>query len=253
MLRSRGATLLGTSAFYLSLAAPGAIPSAQAFEIEEAGLTVQITPTATTDYVFRGISQTDEKPALQANLDYGFQYSENFSSYFGVFGSSVDFNDGDQATIEIDLYAGLKPKFAGFEFDVGVIAYLYPGASDRLNYDYYEGKLGASYDLGFAVLSASGFYSPSYFGHSGESVYLMGGVDVPLPFGITLEGHFARQWIEKNFKFGVPDYYDWHVGARITYEGFTLAVRYFDTDLKKSECPLGICDDRVVVSIGKTF
>lgn len=206
-----------------------------------------------TDYVFRGISQTDEKPALQADFNYTYAYSENLSSYFGVFGSNVDFNDGDEASIEVDLYAGLKPKFAGFEFDAGVIAYLYPGASDALDYDYFEGKLGAAYDLGFALISASGFYSPSYFAHSGDGYYLMGGLEVPLPFGITLEGHFARQWIENNTKFGTPDYYDWHAGARLLYEGFTFAVRYFDTDLKRSECPAGICDSRIVGSVSYTF
>ena len=45
----------------------------------------------TTDYVFRGISQTDEKPAIQGGLD----YAHSSGAYAGVWASNVDFNDGD--------------------------------------------------------------------------------------------------------------------------------------------------------------
>ena len=250
--------VLGRWAFGTVLAvAAGAIPAVAQEQKDEGPGKLSSTVSFATEYVFRGISQTDEKPAVQGSIDYSYQLGETLGSYFGIWGSNVDFSDGDEATVEIDLYAGLKPKFGSLELDVGFIAYLYPGAADALQYDYFEGKLGASYDFGFLVLSANAFASPDYFGNSGDSLYLMGGIDVPLPWGFALEGHFARQWIKRNANFGTPDYYDWHAGVRFTYESFIFALRYHDTDLKDSEClvgnPLGICDERVVFSVSRTF
>lgn len=76
--------------------------------------------TLTTDYVFRGISNTDGDPAIQGSLDY--EHDTGF--YAGVWASSVKFRENagaaavdtvQEATIEIDYYAG----FAS-EFDSGV-------------------------------------------------------------------------------------------------------------------------------------
>jgi hypothetical protein len=74
----------------------------------------------TTDYVFRGISQTDEGPAVQpfAEARYGMFYA-------GTFLSNVDFNAPDPDT-EVDFSFGLRPTWAGISFDFGGIYYMYP-------------------------------------------------------------------------------------------------------------------------------
>src|SRR3546814_12414933 len=74
-----------------------------------------------TDYVFRGISQTDEEPTVQG----GFDWSHDSGIYLGIWGSNVDFDDGDEAHLETDIYGGWKPTWNGFTFDVGGIYYLY--------------------------------------------------------------------------------------------------------------------------------
>jgi uncharacterized protein (TIGR02001 family) len=99
----------------------------------------------TTDYRFRGITQSDENPAIQGGFDYNIGVAEDIGIYAGVWASSVDFNDGDQASIEVDYYGGVTAEFVGIGLDVGLIYYTYPGASSGLDYDYLEGKIALSY------------------------------------------------------------------------------------------------------------
>ncbi len=77
------------------------------------------------EYVFRGISQTDEGPAIQGGFD-----ATCGIFYAGVWASNLDFGgDGagnDIANIEIDFYAGIKPKTGRITWDLGVIYYAYP-------------------------------------------------------------------------------------------------------------------------------
>lgn len=61
--------------------------------------------TLTTDYVFRGISQSQGKPALQG----GFDYAHASGLYIGTWGSNVGWVDDIAKTnnsVELDLYAG---------------------------------------------------------------------------------------------------------------------------------------------------
>ena len=82
----------------------------------------------TTDYVWRGVSQNLEDPAIQG----GFDYAHDSGFYIGIWGSSVDFQ-GPEST-ELDIYGGWSTEFEnGVGFDVGFIEYTYhgdDGASD---------------------------------------------------------------------------------------------------------------------------
>ena len=80
----------------------------------------------TTDYVFRGVSQTLEEPAIQG----GFDYSNSSGFYAGFWGSNVDF--GTDAQVELDGYLGFtREQQNGFSWDVGLIHYDYPGESEN--------------------------------------------------------------------------------------------------------------------------
>ncbi|HIL91457.1 MAG TPA: hypothetical protein EYG50_01690, partial [Cycloclasticus sp.] len=74
----------------------------------------------TTDYVWRGVSQTDGAPAIQG----GFDADLGNGLYAGVWASNVDF--GSDASSEVDVYAGWAGQVAGFDLDVGVLHYAYP-------------------------------------------------------------------------------------------------------------------------------
>jgi uncharacterized protein (TIGR02001 family) len=210
----------------------------------------------TSDYLFRGISQTDENPAIQGGID----YSHDSGFYAGLWGSNVDFGEdtgdglGSRASLELDLYAGFSRNPPGaLGWDVGVIRYGYPGAGSRRNYDYTEiyGKL--SYDFGVAAGTAGINYSNDYFAASGTGVYYYGEVAVPLPAEFKVGAHVGHQTIDKNDVFGTPDYTDWKIGVSKDFGGLGFALDYVDTDLSKSECFGGtnLCDSRVVFTLSK--
>lgn len=108
-----------------------------------------------SDYVFRGITQSDENPALQG----GFDYEHDMGVYLGVWGSSVDFNDNSEASFEVDFYGGYRGEVDGFSYDLGAIYYVYPGADSALDYDYYELMASLGYDFEVASAGASVNYS----------------------------------------------------------------------------------------------
>jgi len=201
-----------------------------------------------TDYIFRGVSQTDQEPAVQG----GFDWSHEAGPYVGVWGSNVDFDDGDEAHIEIDYYGGYANSIDNFSYDVGVIYYSYPGADDDLDFDYFEVAASVGYDLGVVSASVGFNYSPDFFGGSDDAYFYYGTLAVPLPYGFGLDGHFGHQDIEDNVTFGLEDYNEWNIGLTYALWGFDLDIRYHDTDLGDSECA-DICDARAVFGITRTF
>jgi uncharacterized protein (TIGR02001 family) len=202
-----------------------------------------------SQYSFRGIAQSNENPALQG----GFDISHSSGLYAGVWASNVDFNDGDEAHIETDLYAGYANTVDKFSYDLGVIYYAYPGADSSLDYDYWEGKFELGYDFDIFSATAALYYSPDFFAGSGDALYSMLGVDVPLPADFSLSGHVGYQAVDDNAAFAVPDYTDWSVGLGYTYEGFDFSLQYIDTDLDEpGECADG-CAERVIFGISRSF
>lgn len=212
----------------------------------------------TSDYVFRGQSQTDENPAVQGSLD----WAHDSGVYLGVWGSNVDFDDGDQAQVEVDFYGGYSNTvYDALTYDVFAVYFAYPGADDSLNYDYWEIGMGLGYDFGFASVGGSFAWAPDdYFGGSGTGVNGVGTVSVPLPVGdgpiaLSIDGEVGRQFIEDNATFGTPDYTWWSIGLSASVEGFDISAYWVDTSLDQAECFGGsdLCEGRAVIAIGRTF
>ena len=202
-----------------------------------------------TEYSFRGIAQSDENIAVQG----GFDISHSSGLYTGIWGSNVDFNDGDEASVEVDIYGGYSGSVNNVDYDIGVIYYAYPGADSSLNYDFWEGSFALGYNFDMFSASASINYSPEYFGDSGDAQYYALGIDVPLPSDFTLSGHVGYQEIDDNAAFGTPDYTDWSVGLGYTLEGFDLSLQYVDTDLDEpGECTDG-CEERIMFGVSRSF
>jgi len=199
-----------------------------------------------SDYVFRGVTQTNENPAVQASID----YSHDSGFYAGIWGSNVDFAD---ANLETDLYAGFSGELKnGLSWDIGGIYYVYPGADSSNDFDFFEAAIAVGYDFDVASVSASVNYSPEFFGDSGDATYTAAYVDVPLPYDVSLSGHVGYQAIDDEATFGLPDYTDWSLGLGYSVSGFDLSVSYVDTDLSTSECSDG-CDSKAVFSISRSF
>ena len=91
------------------------------------------------DYVWRGMSQTSEEPAISG----GFDIAGDSGLYFGTWASNVEFGDG--AALELDWYAGYANELEnGFSYDIGYLAYTYP-VEDSLYFEEIYLGLGYSY------------------------------------------------------------------------------------------------------------
>ncbi len=259
------AGLLGTTAL---VAVSGAATAADlSFKDEPAAEEarkwgVSFTAAAVTDYIFRGISQTDEDPTLQASVDvtYGI-------AYFGIWGSGIDFGpsgtNGTPADVEIDVYAGIKPTYKNITFDIGGIYYYYPGADDVLaETDYFEFKLGASGNV-METLAAGVtiYYSPEFTGEVGGAVAIEGTLTKTLPsmgrFGLAISSTVGYQHFEEEDKFDLNSYVYGNIGITATAGKLSLDVRYWDTDLDSDELPAGAsvfqADERVVGTLKVTL
>lgn len=201
-----------------------------------------------SDYSFRGISQTQEEPAVQGGID----LSLPALLYAGMWGSSVNFGEDvegpDRPAMELDLYGGFAPAVAGFDVDVGAIYYLYPGAATEMGYDFWELYGGLSRGVGPLGLGVSLAYSPDFFGDTGEAVWagLDASAEVPnTPF--TIDGSFGRQTVEEAF-----DYNAWSAGVSTELLGTSLGASITGTDAESDVCD-EICDTRLILSIGRSL
>jgi uncharacterized protein (TIGR02001 family) len=194
---------------------------------------------ASTDYVFRGVSQTDENPQIFGGVD---MTAGQF--YAGVWGSNVDFLDSTDA--EIDVYAGFKPTTGPISLDLGVVYYGYVNAPSGTDYGYWEFKAAGSVPVGAATVGAALFYSPDFFGTVDEAVYYEINAAIPLAEKVSVTGALGHQSLD-----GPGDYTTWNVGVGYALtENLGIDLRYHDTD----EHSFGdIYDSRVVLGLKATF
>ena len=242
-------------AFAFSMSMPAlTLPAAAQTRIDSLGLTVTATPAVTSDYLFRGISQTRNRPAVQLTLD--AQHESGF--YVGAFASNVTF-PGSNARQELDLLAGYRLTAGNLGLDLGGVWYTYPGydkPEGSYEYNYAEVMAKGSYTLDPVKFVGTLAWSPDFYFESGSAVYLEGGADVALPFAFTLSGRYGHQWIDRNPRYGAPDYANWSVSvSREVLAGFILSVGYYDTSLSKSDCFGGTkyCDARALVMLSRPF
>jgi uncharacterized protein (TIGR02001 family) len=231
-----------------------AAPAAAQMELGESGLTLTVTPAVSTDYLFRGISQTRNRPAVQGTID----LQHDSGVYIGAFASNATF-PGSNARQELDLTAGYRFALGDATFDLGGVFYTYPGydkPGGSFDYNYFEAIAKASYTMGQVKLLGTAAYSPDFYFESGAAFYLEGGADISLPAEFTLSGRFGHQWIDRNARYGAPDYSTWSVSAsREVVAGIVLSAGYYDTDLSKAECFAGtkLCDARAMVTLSRAF
>jgi uncharacterized protein (TIGR02001 family) len=220
--------------------------SAQA---EDRKLTLSGSATLTTDYIFRGISNTNRGPAVQSEFDLGYGI---FYAY--AWGSNTAFGDG----IEIDYGAGITPSWAGIDFDIGILGYTFPGANDI---DYLELTMSAARTFDRLTLSIGNWWSPDNFGLGIQSNAIE--LSAAYAFDRKLWNFFTPsisagigwQWYEAM----VPDYTYWNAGMTLGFlERWSADLRYYDTDYNRTACVMSTgrknnCDARLVGAIKATF
>lgn len=192
-----------------------------------------------SDYVFRGVSQTQEDPQVFGGVDLA---AGKF--YAGTWASNVDF--GDKTDAEIDLYAGYKPMIGKALLDFGVIYYGYAGAPKGADYGNVEFKAAGSIPAGQGAIGAAVFYSPDSFGAANDAVYYELNGSYPIVDKLSVSAALGRQTYK-----GTGDYTTWNVGAAYALtDRLTLDLRYHDTD----EHGFGkLYDSRAVASLKAAF
>lgn len=178
--------------------------------------------TATSNYIWRGVSQTNDQAAIQGGADYTI--NKNF--YAGAWTSNV--KSGNTGDYELDLYGGYTDKFGEFNFDAGVITYQYPGKAGID--DFTEAFAGATYKNFSAKIS---------FDISESDIYLEGAADFDLPDKYLLTAHIG---VYNYDRAGYTDYNDYSA----TLSKGELSFMVSDTDLSNDNI-------KVNISWNKTF
>ena len=210
---------------------------------------------ATSDYRYRGISQTQNAPAIQGGIDYtnknGF-YAGNWNSSV----SSLVYTNG--AGIETDLYAGYKKEIKGITLDVGSYNYFYPRASvNKTNYDTREVYVGAAKGpVSIKVSQSLGDYFAA--SNSRGSRYYQ--ADVAYPIAGTKASILAHAGRTDVANQTVLDSNDYNAGIGYNLAGFDLAAKYYTNSNKTAAFQTAntvgnqkLYRNAIVLSVSKTF
>ncbi|MEN1942342.1 TorF family putative porin [Luteimonas sp. MJ293] len=195
--------------------------------------------TVASDYVWRGVSQTMEDPALQLDLNVG--HASGF--YVGVAGSNVDFGDPDDGMdYEVAGYIGWAGELgAGTELDVVISHVAYPGHNGPdydIDYTEIEANLAFAeyYNVGVA-------YSPDIFNLGAKSWYYYAGADFPLgDTGLILGlqvGHFDLDAAAGD------SYSDWLVSLARDFGPINARLQYSDTSSYSELVAASVGDSRL--------
>lgn len=207
----------------LALAGTAAAAAAPAFA-QEAAVAAASPYTLTSNvglvsqYVFRGVSYTQEKPAIQGGAD--LAHESGF--YVGIWGSPISPKAIQNANGEIDLYGGYARQFGDFGVDVGLLQFLFPGGRyDGSGEDYETLEASVALSWRFVTLKLSqtlgdyfGFNDASFGadgnGRSRGSRYLMLGLAHDFGQGWSLSGHVGRQTVRR---YGDYDFSDFRIAV----------------------------------------
>jgi uncharacterized protein (TIGR02001 family) len=219
-----------------------------------ASAAAQVTYNAgvTSDYRYRGISQTRLQPALQGGADW-----TDGGWYAGAWASTIKWTKdaGGDGGVELDIYAGRRGDIGGgVTYDVGVLGYAYPSSDLHPNADTLElyGQLG----YGPATLKYSHAATNLFgFADSRHSGYLDASVNQDVGGGIVVNLHAGRQKVRNH---GIASYTDWKVGVTKDFGIATVALAYIGTNADESAYASPANGkftgrDAMVLTVSKTF
>jgi len=230
------------------------------------GFALTGSATIGSQYIFRGLSQTDGKPTIQGELDLvhpsGFYLSTSLSNISWI---TDQFSSGPvSAGVELDLFGGYKWAFAkDWALDLGAYRYFYPGDYKSVpgyNPNTTEGYLGLSYS--WASLKYSRVISDGNFGiaKASGSSYVDLSLTVPLgESGWTVLAHGGKTTFNTSDSAlnSLLDYTDYKLGIAKEIKGYTLTLAGTNADTKdlgyKNALGRNIGKDRITFTIAKGF
>jgi hypothetical protein len=246
-------TFLGCcgSTIALVIATPALAQDAPA---ADPAITISGSAAVVSDYRFRGVSQSDENIAVQG----GITTSHKSGFYVGTWGSNLaGWGTFGGANLELDLIGGFKTKLSdSATIDVGLTWYMYPGGADLTDFAEPYAKLTGT--AGPATLTAGVAYAPKQKalgkwynngasaaagvydnpGAKDDNLYLWGdGAFAVTGSPVTLKAHVGHSWgqdgLAPNATAVTPtgSYWDYSLGADLTYKNLTLNVSFIGTDI----------------------
>ena len=208
----------------LSLIAAVAVSAMTTTAMAEIGISSNVS--ATNNYVWRGMTQSSNKAAVQGGLDLDMG-----GLYAGTWASNVDF--GSPATTEVDLYAGYGGELSGIEYDIGYINFMYVNERGA---NFEEVYLGLSKDFGVLSLGAT---------------YSMGLADAPDDIAIDASVPVIKDY-SLDLGYGDYDTYGtrYSVGVSKSFDkvDFSLAYHNLDHDATSASD-----EKNVIASVGTSF
>lgn len=213
---------------------------------------VSFNVAVTSDYRYRGISQTRLKPALQGGADYTHNPT---GLYAGTWLSTIKWikdTPGGDASIEWDIYAGKRGEIVpDVSYDVGVLRYQYP--SNNLNPSTNTTEVYGQLGYGPAYIKYSHALTNLFgFADSKKSGYLDIGANLDIGNGYTVNLHAGHQKVKNNSAFS---YTDWKVGVTKDFGVVTGALAVIGTDTDNYVGPNGknLGKNRLVATVSKVF
>jgi len=252
ILASAVASAFAAQGAYAADAAPDATPEH----------VVSYTVNATSDYRFRGISQTQKEFALQLSADYtntpsGLYAGTFVSNVKWVKANAITAGSNDSAPLEIDLYAGKKGDIgAGLTYDIGGIYYYFPGESLKFtSLGRSASTLEAYGQVGFgpAYLKYSYSLTDTFAAGAKGSYYIDAGLNYPVSDKLTANLHVGSQYYKGATSY---NYEDWKVGLSNDFGQFVGSIAYIGTNATHSLYVWNgttVSKDTFVVSATKTF
>ena len=189
-------------------------------------VSVSANVSATNNYVWRGMTQSANKTALQGGMDIGYS-----GLYLGSWVSNIDF--GSEATTEIDGYVGYSGEVVGVEYDLGYIKFTYLNEG---NINFEETYLGLSKDFGVASIGAT--YSMG-IDDAPDDIAIDSSVKLPQDYSLDL-GWGDYDTVGTRYSVGVSKSFE-KVDFSIGYHEFT-----HDTTDSSDE-------KNIVISVGTEF
>jgi uncharacterized protein (TIGR02001 family) len=219
-----------------------------------------LTVSATSDYIFRGVSFSDSRPAFQPMLEltYGIAYIDFWGSNIH---NGCPAPDACYQPWEMDIYAGIRPVTGPINWDIGLLYYTYPAAPGAGQLDYIEGKISATTTpITNLTLGFNAYATPDQGLAVTETETIEGTAAYTLPqfaiFTPTVSGliGYAHSASNSDFQNGYflsgHDYTYWNAGVKLTVEKFFMDFRYWDTNIDRSEDPNDVASARFVFSAG---
>ena len=243
----------GTALAQTTPAAPAAEPPKAAEPAKpEPDFTFASNVGIFSQYVFRGVTQTNEKPAVQG----GFDLSHKSGLYVGTWLSNVswisDFTPGVSASLEWDMYGGFKNAFPGdfkdFGYDLGVLYYYYPGTYPSGFTKPNTTELYGSLSWTFSPDNNGSVYAKYSYSANNQTFGIpdsrgSGYFDVTATYDIvqkvndvigkvTIFGHYGHQSYRNN---SVLSYDDWKYGGSFDLLGLTVGL--YGTNTNANSAP----------------